>query len=61
MEFYSLACNCGCPDPMMKKDSEGTHYIVVFPNETTAQLAASARTFKDGRHPLVKKFKLKMS
>jgi len=42
MKFWTLGCDCGCPDPLLRYDEEGNESIAVFRTKEAAELEASS-------------------
>lgn len=65
MKFYSLACFCGCKDPLIKGNGQtGNEFIIIYRSRVQAELAASSAVVYDlqgnptDKHPLVKEFEI---
>ena len=41
MKFWTLGCDCGCPDPLLRVDEDGNEALSVFRTKEAAEIAAS--------------------
>lgn len=41
MKFWTLGCDCGCLDPLLRYDEEGSESLAVFRTKEAAELEAS--------------------